>query len=69
MTSCRRNERCQSSQTSWFDFIFHFAFANENQFESIFSFIMEDIGTMWLFEFELSQNYRDSVPINLLNAS
>ena len=41
-----------------------------------FSFIIEGIGTLWLFEFELSQKYRDvtaitsnSVSIFLLNAS
>ena len=58
------------------DFVFLFAFENEHRFENFFSFIMEGIGTLWFFEFELSQNYRDvtailnhSVSIFLLNAS
>ena len=74
--SYRRNERCQRPKTWWFDFVFPFAFKNKHQFENFFSFIMEGIGTLWLFEFELSQNNRDvtaiishSVSIFLLNAS
>ena len=53
-----------------------FAFKNKHRFENFFSFIMEGMGTLWLFEFELSQNYCDvtaiishSVSIFLLNAS
>ena len=76
MISYRRNERCQRPKTSWFDFVFPFAFKNKHQFENFFSFIMEGMGTLWPFEFELSQNYRDvkaiishSVLIFLLNAS
>ena len=76
MTSYRRNERCPRPKTSWFDFVFPFAFKNKHQFENFFSFIMEGMGSLWLFEFELSQNYRDdtatishSVSIFLLNAS
>ena len=76
MTSFWRNERCQRTKTSWFDFVIPFAFKNKYQFENFFSFIMEGMGTLWLFEFELSQIYRDvtaiishSVSIFLLNAS
>ena len=57
-------------------FVFPFAFKNKHRFENFFSFIMEGMGTLSLFEFELSQNYRDvtaiishSVSIFLLNAS
>ena len=63
MTSCRRNNRCQKPKTSCFDFAFPFAFENEHRFENFVSFIMEGIGTLWLFEFELSQNYRDITAI------
>ena len=76
MTSFRRNERCQRPKISCFDFVFPFAFQNEHRFENMFSFIMDGIGTLRLFEFELSQNYRDvmvikshSFSIFLLNAS
>ena len=63
MTSYRRNERCQRPKTSWFDFVFPFAFKNKHQFENLFLFIMEGMGTLWLFEFELSQDYRDVTAI------
>ena len=76
MTSCRRNEGCQGPKTSCFDFVFPFAFKNKHQFENVFSVIMEGMGTLGLFEFELSQNYPDttaiinpSVSIFLLNVS
>ena len=76
MTSCRRNEHCQRPKTSWFDFVFPFAFKKKHWFENFFSFIMEGMETLWLFEFELSQDYCDvtaiisqSVSIFLLNAS
>ena len=46
MTSCRRNERCQRSKTSGFDFVFPFAFKNKHRFENFFSFIMEGMGTL-----------------------
>ena len=36
ITSCRRNERCQRPKTSWFDFVFPFAFKNKHQFENFF---------------------------------
>ena len=76
ITSWRRNVRCQRPITSWFDLVFLFAFENEHRFENFFSFIIEGIGTLWPFEFELSQNYRyvtaiisHRVSIFLLNAS
>ena len=57
-------------------FVFPLAFRNKHRFKNFFSFIMEDMGTLRLFEFELSQNYRDvtaiishSVSIFLLNES
>ena len=46
MTSCRRNERCQRPKTSWFDFVFSFAFKNKHRFENFFRFIMEGMGTL-----------------------
>ena len=76
LTSCRRNERCQRPKTSWLFFVFPFAFKNKHRFENFFSFIMEGMGTLWLFKFELSQYYRNvtaiishNVPIFLLNTS
>ena len=39
-------------------FVFPFAFKNKHLLENFFSFIMEGKGTLLLFEFELSQNYR-----------
>ena len=36
MTSYRRNERCQRPKTSWFDFVFPFAFKNKHRFENFF---------------------------------
>ena len=63
MASCRRNERFQRPKTSWFDFVFPFAFKNIHRFENVFSFIMEGIGTLWLFEFGLSHNYLDVTAI------
>ena len=56
--------------------LFPFAFKNKHRFETLFSFIMEGMCALWLFEFELSQNYRDDTAIIshgvsnfLLNAS
>ena len=76
ITSYRRYVRCQRPNTSCFDFVFPLAFKNKHQFENFFSFLVEGMGTLWFFEFELSQNYRDvtatishSVSIFLLNAS
>ena len=57
-------------------FCLSFCFQEQTSVRIFFSFIMEGMGTLWLFEFELSQNYRDvtaiishSVSIFLLNAS
>ena len=36
MTSWRPNERCQRPKTSWFDFVFPFAFKNKHRFENFF---------------------------------
>ena len=36
ITSCRRNERFQRPKTSWFDFVFLFAFKNKHRFENFF---------------------------------
>ena len=66
----------RAKKTSWFEFVFPFAFKNKHLFENFSSFIMKGMGTLRLFEFELSQNNRDvtaiishSISIFLLNAS
>ena len=65
MTSCRRNEHCQRPKTSWFDFVFPFAFKNKFGLKT-FSFIMEGklySVTFWIWVFsELTRRQGNHKP-------
>ena len=67
MTSQRQSERCQRPKTSWFDFVFPFAFENKHQFQNFFALIMQGIDT--LNYNEVKGNITHSVLSFLLNAS
>ena len=61
-TSFWQNERWQKHKSTWFDFVYPFAFKNRYWFKTFFSQNRHNFWTLWHLKWGLPYNYRCSSP-------